>query len=251
MQLVPRLNGDGADVYVRSPSMSPETMNNRHCTQGSLRSYPQLERELRRLIHSGQCGTGSTNIVEVAVTSEAILGSSDDRGLASLHEANMLLQPSFRLQRMEAFRDGSADLTFAKLFAETREGIVVASVLVQCKDGALRGHVIVLDFWRSLIFLGAGNPDEETLVGVKGITEADVCGGRLDESLANLGVMRLQAVRLLMEHVPKQRATKLSTYERQTCMASAIVGGFSWGGNSRRNVIVRLRAKIRCRAIES
>ena len=71
---------------------------------------------------------------------------------------------------------------------------------------------MVFDLWRSLLFLGAGDPDEETLVGVKGITNDDTKDGRLDKAMRSLGVVKLLAVRMLWElasaeHAPSGKLT--------------------------------------------
>ena len=120
-----------------------------------------------------------------------------------MHQVDELLHPQYRLQRVGGFEDGSDGLTFARLVSEIQPMILLCLVLVRCSDGAARGHVIVIDMWRSLVFLGAGDPDDETLVGVKGITAEDREGDRgLDQAMEALGVTRLQAVRALWEHVP-------------------------------------------------
>jgi hypothetical protein len=71
-----------------------------------------------------------------------------------------------------------------------------------------------VDLWRSLIFLGAGDPDRETLVGVKGITPQDA--DNLDESLGAIGIVKLQAVRMLWERASAEHAPsgKLTSSQR-------------------------------------
>ena len=122
--------------------------------------------------------------------------------------------PRFRLQHVAGFEDHGADVSFSRLYRELRDGIVIAWALVRCADGALRGHILVVDLWRSLIYLGAGDPDRETLVGVKGITPQEA--SNLDKSLDAIGVVKLQAVRMLWEFAPSEHAPsgKLTSTQR-------------------------------------
>ena len=211
LQVVARAIGGGSDVYVRSPRMCPSDMCNRHCTKGSLRSYVELAAELRvRLREPPELRGCKFEVIDIPSPAELVFNRN--RGTSSMHQVNMLLQPRFRLQHISGFEDESAELTFARIFAELRQGILLAKVLVECADKALRGHVVVFDLWRSLLFLGAGDPDEETLVGVKGITNDDTKDGRLDKAMSSLGVVKLLAVRMLWElasaeHAPSGKLT--------------------------------------------
>ena len=211
-QLVPRQVGGGSDVYVRSPCMEPETMANRHSTIGSIRSYPELHRKLKSRLSQPQRDKPSMAIADVPVSGSAIFGHS--RGISSLHQVNELLQPRFRLQHVAGFEDHNSDLSFDRLYRDLCDGIVIAWALVRCADGALRAHILVVDLWRSLIFLGAGDPDRETLVGVKGITPQDA--DNLDESLGAIGIVKLQAVRMLWERASAEHAPsgKLTSSQR-------------------------------------
>ena len=215
MQLVARAVGGGADVYVRSPRMRPHDMSNRHSVSGSIRSFVELERELRQVVKEPHRSAEVVQIQEVPVTGAVLFSRSCVEGTSSMHQVDALLHPQYRLQRVGGFEDGSDGLTFARLVSEIQPMILLCLVLVRCADGAARGHIIVIDTWRSLVFLGAGDPDVETLVGVKGITAEDRVGDRgLDQAMEALGVTRLQAVRALWEHVPSQSG-KLSAHQRR------------------------------------
>ena len=209
---------DGALVDVGSTSADVAvcatltTMANRHSVGSSIRSNVELHRELTSRLSQPRRAL-PLSIVDVPVARAVIFGR--DRGIESMHQVNQLLMPSFRLQHVPGFTDDATDMSFSRLYRELRQGIVIAWALVRCADGALRGHILVMDLWRSLIFLGAGDPDRETLVGVKGITPQDA--SNLDESLDAIGIARLQAVRMLWEHAPSERAPfgKLTSSQRK------------------------------------
>ena len=79
--------------------------------------------------------------------------------IESMHQVNQLLMPSFRFSTCQASRTTPQTCRSLGCIASCAKSIVIAWALVRCADGALRGHILVMDLWRSLIFLGAGDPD--------------------------------------------------------------------------------------------
>ena len=98
------------------------------------------------------------------------------------------------MRRRENTKEFEAARDVGKLMA----GIYIMHVLVCDEHGKPRGHLMAFDAWRRLLFLGAGELEEEWMAGLLGVCGDDLRGSRLDERLRDLRVLRLQQVRLLV-----------------------------------------------------
>ena len=129
-----------------------------------------------------------------------------DGGTAFDDMDNAVKPWGFRLYALSGFNDG-APLTFADLFRSNMQGIAVCETIVEKGfAGGLATHYIVADFWRRLIFLGAGELSLQWLAGLIRVSGND--RHLLDERMGQLRIKYLIGVRMLVEHSPRVRATQ-------------------------------------------
>ena len=77
-------------------------------------------------------------------------------------------------------------------------------------------HVLVYDAWRHIIFLSAGEVDEQWIAGIIGVCGDDLRGSKLDNRLRNeLRIIELLDVRLLMERAAPAKKRKYSTADKK------------------------------------
>ena len=89
------------------------------------------------------------------------------------------------------------------------QGIAVCETIVEKGfAGGLATHYIVADFWRRLIFLGAGELSLQWLAGLIRVSGND--RHLLDERMGQLElhIKSLIGVRMLVEHSPRVRANQ-------------------------------------------
>ena len=109
----------------------------------------------------------------------------------------------YRLQRIRGFEDGS-QLFFTDLFRANMHGIAVCETVAQTRNGKLETHYVVADFWRRLVFLGAGELSLQWLAGIIGVRGDD--REFLDERLRELRIQTLVRVRMLWVQSERVRA---------------------------------------------
>ena len=149
--------------------------------------------------------TGSDDVGDAVDAMQ--LGEATD---VSMHEIEQVIRPEHRLYRMLEFEDYSNALTFNRLFASHMTGIALLLVIVAYGlDGEFRTtHYVTLDFWRRLVFLGAGELQREWLVGVVGVDASDVREQRVDALMTELRVVRIMKVRTVMARAPRLEAKR-------------------------------------------
>ena len=78
--------------------------------------------------------------------------------------------------------------------------------------------MLVYDAWRHIIFLSAGEVDEQWIAGIIGVCGDDLRGSKLDNRLRNeLRIIELLDVRLLMERAApakKRKYSRIGTWHR-------------------------------------
>ena len=97
----------------------------------------------------------------------------------------------------KAFPDGS-DLSFADIARRSSGGIIFCDSEAQAFGGVAR-HVVVVDTWRRLVFLGGGEVSEVWLAGLLEYDGTDLRGDALDVRLRTLRILKLHSARLLKE----------------------------------------------------
>ena len=76
--------------------------------------------------------------------------------------------------------------------------------------------MLVYDAWRHIIFLSAGEVDEQWIAGIIGVCGDDLRGSKLDNRLRNeLRIIELLDVRLLMERAAPAKKRKYSTADKK------------------------------------
>ena len=133
--------------------------------------------------------------------------------LTEMHELAHLLQPQHELRHVECL---SKTLTFVDLVrTHSSQGVFLCLVNARDGGGTCVPHMVVYDAWRHIIFLGAGEMDDEWIAGILGIRGDDLRGSKLDDRLRDeLRIETLLDVRVVHEHIPSTRQ-KLSTKQRR------------------------------------
>ena len=114
-----------------------------------------------------------------------------------MHRLDKAIAPVWRLQGVPDMPDFHPALSFVDL-GKKMQGIFVVQALVLDEHGKKRPHMLVFDAWRRLLFLGAGEVDQEWMAGLLGVQGKDLRGSTLDDRLLKLRVLQLQQVRMLM-----------------------------------------------------
>lgn len=146
--------------------------------------------------------TGSENMgdrVEASMRAEAAKREDQRLHFNSLHTVNMVVQPEYVLNGLRDFPDDSS-LTFGDIGRRSHGGMLLCDTETATTTGIAR-HVVVMDTWRRLIFLGGGEVSESWLAGLLQYDGSDLRGDALDVRLRELRVLRILAVRVLKEKV--------------------------------------------------
>ena len=129
-------------------------------------------------------------------------------GGVSFHEMDTAVSHlGVRLYTLDVFEDGEA-LSFGSLLQKVTEGILVCEVEVTLECGGIGVHYVMLDCWRRVVCLGAGELAEEWLAGLAGFSADDVECQRIDEQLRTLRVVKLLGVRVVMFKAVDEQASK-------------------------------------------
>ena len=126
-----------------------------------------------------------------------------DGGVA-FGDINRAVTPwGYRLQTLGGFADGEP-LLFAALFRANMQGVAVCETVAETSKGDLVTHYVVADFWRRLVFLGAGELSLQWLAGIISVRGDD--RQLLDERLRGLRIRSLTSVRMLWVQSERVRA---------------------------------------------
>lgn len=140
--------------------------------------------------------------------------------LAKPHDVDLILRPDFELRTLPGLEDYSSSLSWGALARVEHAMLYVwARVGIGPRGLAREDHVLIMDTWRDLLFLGVGEMTEEWHAGLLGLDPHDREGRILDERLANrLRVHEVMAVRVVharVEREPAAKKPKLSKYQRK------------------------------------
>ena len=128
-----------------------------------------------------------------------------DGGVAFGDMNNAVTPWGFRLKTLSGFADGEP-LLFADLFRANMQGVAVCETIAQTGKGDLVTHYVVADFWRRLLFLGAGELSLQWLAGIISVRGDD--RQHLDERLRELRIRSLTKVRMLWVQSKRVRANQ-------------------------------------------
>ena len=93
---------------------------------------------------------------------------------------------------------------FRALFRANMQGVAVCETVAETSKGDLVTHYVVADFWRRLVFLGAGELTLQWLAGIISVRGDD--RQLLDERLRGLRIRSLTSVRMLWVQSERVRA---------------------------------------------